>query len=788
VQAPTRATGLALGQIERDQTGRIRHTFTALVAALLIAACTEATPSPTGVPSSRQPGGEVPVASPVAEAPLGPSRASLIQAAVAEGRIDQTTGLYYRALGALGLPGVPDEFLEGEPFPDHGVFPAIVTLIDELRPEDQARLRPFIVRPTEAESAFFAPPPAAVVPAMARGPVAVGEAPATARCSRWRSSEDLDSRFKVWACADAGDDDAQLDIATLAAMISEIWPDMTGDMGGPKPDGYGSNISADAGGDARIDFYLLSLGQAVDRGGLPRRIPSTAAAATVPAPPFWGPNGDAQKSASGFVLVNRDRLTPPDGGAADHVGIKQDLIHEFFHVLQFAHNFRGTHRGEESHWFVEATAVWAEIVYDPPNSERPHGWFPFFQNRAVGLEDPEEVHQYAAYAWPFFMQQEQTKSAVLGAWSAIDPVNSGDFKGVTDKIDGELGFKDNFRNFAVRNLNYETILKPADEKTYADADGNFWKDHPPTHMDSGKVVPGEPYVASTDAPPLAADYYSIEITAPARDVTISIAGVNPQAQVDGDALVHFAGGGWERRPVTGQLEFCRDDEDIDHVILVVSNHGREGSLSGEIEASARDTCNRELHFGGTLTWEETTRFATPNSERTTRLTGSAQVVLVARGEYAISLSAERDGGSTYRYDFELRDNSPGAETCETHEEGVLETSAGVADGFFGDWSIGRLNVSGELGTDLSVLLAIWDWCGPQMGRDVPEELRNRTIKGWPNCPQDGITLTAVFDGTSSYRIDCSYEYDRSSGDIVDVGSGRISGTIAPLDGPHPTPR
>ena len=67
------------------------------------------------------------------------------------------------------------------------------------------------------------------------------------------------------------------------------------------------------------------------------------------------------------MLVNRARL-------ADAVDIKQDLIHEFFHVLQFAHNLDGTHKGAQVHWFVEASAVWSETYYDRSNSQIPHGW------------------------------------------------------------------------------------------------------------------------------------------------------------------------------------------------------------------------------------------------------------------------------------------------------------------------------------------------------------------------------------------------------------------------------
>lgn len=726
-----------------------------------------------------------------------PSRAQLINAAVEAGQIDEITGLIYRAQSALGVPGVPDEYLAGVPRPDDGVFAAMANFALDASEADQARLRPYLVRPTEPDSVFH-PATTASRGVVSDTPIGIAQQPAqhpTATCSNWSNSGDLDSRFKVWACADSDAQDAEIDIATVVAMVAGIWDPMTAStpngMGPPKPDGYGSNISADAGGDARIDFYLLELGQVIRRADQNQGIEDAeaTAAAAVAAAPYWDQNGTGQRNSSGFVLLNRARL-------GDEVNMRQDVIHEFFHVLQYAHNLKGTHRGTAAHWFVEASAVWAETWYDRSNSDRPHSWFGLFQARPVGLEDPDEDHQYSAYAWPFFMQEEKDSTAVFAAWQAIDAVTTGDFKGVTDKINDQLSFRDNFGDFAVRNWNYPDFLRAAGEEAHADFDGNFLSNWPPAHEQSGSVAPDEPYEPAVNTQPLAASYFHINVAESAKEVIVSVQGVNPAGQRDQDVLVHIKGGSWERRQMTnGQLKFCRDDpgDDIDIVELIVSNTGREGNLSGNARATAKPNCNRELHFGGTIQYDEYSRIFIPGSEtspdweRTVTLNGTLQVVLLVRGEYSFEMTAERDGGSTYAYDYE-RKQSDGFDECTTHEQGTLETFGGVSDEFFGDWSIGMFNVIGGPGDDeINLSISIWDWCGEQMGRNVPEDERNHNFKGFTTCPESGW-LTGEFDGTANFIIDCSYEYDRSYGDSIDVGNGHISGTLSPLDGPFPTPR
>ncbi len=441
------------------------------------------------------------------------------------------------------------------------------------------------------------------------GPSSVAQSPSIT-CRDWAHSGDFDSRFKVWACRDGDPEAATRDIGILAGMVEQMWGPMTQappeGMGAPKPDAYGPNFPAEVGGDARIDFYALRPGEEVPRAG-GSSIPGDAYAAARPAPPSTTTSGAPLRSSSGFVMVNRARL-PRRPGESDWK-MRQDLVHEFFHVLQNAHNNVATYQGTQPHWFVEATATWAETYYLRSDSVEPHRWFEAFQVSEAGLEDRDPDHQYAAYIWPFFMEQEQGEQAIFRTWQAIEPLRPSDFQGVTDAIERAIPFGPRFRDFAVRNLNLNEVLEELDtpEPLYEELDSGFHDDIPPQHMRPGQVSPDSRYVASVSMPPLSARYHDLAITDEARDVTIDITTLSPTSAVDADALVHLTEGWWERRPVVGgSLRFCRDEDepfdDIDRVILVVSNHDRHQEVSGEIGATARDSCSDEtLVLRGTIT-------------------------------------------------------------------------------------------------------------------------------------------------------------------------------------------
>ena len=746
--------------------------FAQVCLAVLLAACSSAPPLPTPTLAPGQTPGQPTSTSPLptSQRPVGvPTRSGLISAALAAGQIDEVTSLLYRAEAVLGMPGLPDEFAAGYPTRDDGVFTTIARLVRDLPPADQARLEPFVARPTEPASVFFDKPTAAVA-----GAELAADAHPTASCKTWADSGTLDNRFKVWACADAGEQDAEIDIATVVAMMNAIWEPMTRPvpqgMGPPLPDARGQNVPKELGGDARIDLYLLNLGQVVYRNG-PNEIDEDAVAE---AQATWvlNPDGTYPKNASGFMLLNRDRL-------GDEVQFRQDLIHEFFHVLQYAHDVDATHNGYLDHWFIEASATWAETFYDRAHSSIPHSRFPGdFQTSVAGLEVADPDHKYAAYVWPFFMEQEAKESAVFNAWAAIDGVADKDFKGVTAAISDQLPFKDNFRDFAVRNLNVGEVLASANEKYYRQLDPQFFDNFPPTNMQSGWLSAGEPYLSGQGGPPpLGAAYYPFGIEPTAKQVTVSIANMSPTDAVDGDVLLHHIDSAkWEKQRIEGgTLRFCRDEDawkDVDKFYLIVSDHSPDVPILGFLEASAHKDCEEVLELMGDLTWQYEVTILGPE-EVTHTSNGQAHIHVKWNPPYGW----ETQNDSTFSFDYSISNCVPAGSSWSGRLESSVEPKEPTED-------VGITHIQAGPKQDIPInleLVGTWIAGCPPV-KDQPPGTTYSAFE-FPFCSTGGVT--ALYDGKDSYVVHCF-----PGGDTLGPShklSGEVSGTLTTTATRTPAP-
>jgi hypothetical protein len=605
--------------------GRARSLGIVVTVVLLVSACGSTAPIPTSgsTPASNSgpsvatspatsrgtdspsaagpsPAGPTPVASSTAAAPgssppalngqgLPASRQDLIAQAVGDGRIDHVTSLLYRAYALFGMPELPAEFA-GAPSrgDDAALFEQITEESPGLSPEDQARLRPFITRPTEPDSVFSG----GLQPLVAGLAGGVHVAAAGTECHDWVDSRAASQHVKVWACAGSDAAAASHDVATVASLMEELWAPMTmappAGMGPPIADGTGPNVPRELGGDGRIDVYVLSPGEAVYRAGV-EGVPATSVAAALSSPPYTDANGTSVRTSSGFMLVNRARI-------GDRAGMRQDLIHEFFHILQKAHNRVGPFKGAMQHWFGEASATWAEAYYSPETSGQVHTWFSsVFQLSHVGLESTVPDHDYAAYIWPFFMAQDAGANAVFQAWVGIEAAAPGDFKAVSDAIDAQLPFAGHFRDFAVRNLNRQLAPTDPPQVRYVDADSNFPDGISPVPIESGELSTKVSYRSPLQSlEPLAASYFYLVPDDDARDITIDLTLLSPVGTLDGDVLLHI-NGKWERRTIDGNvLHLCRDEpaDNFDQAHLILSNHGRNPSdkITGQFEIRSKPAC------------------------------------------------------------------------------------------------------------------------------------------------------------------------------------------------------
>ncbi len=125
------------------------------------------------------------------------------------------------------------------------------------------------------------------------------------------------------------------------------------------------------------------------------------------------------------------------------------IAHEMFHVSQYRYDQL------EDKWLKEATATWAEfrvlqmLEHDLSNV---HGTLPyFFKGLDQPLDSEERMQQYGSYLFFLFAQMEREDGIVRQIWESARA------KDGVKAVDAVFSLKDNFREFALRNWNFEPV-------------------------------------------------------------------------------------------------------------------------------------------------------------------------------------------------------------------------------------------------------------------------------------------------------------------------------------------
>ncbi|MEP7301479.1 MAG: hypothetical protein ABI699_08110 [Caldimonas sp.] len=528
-----------------------------------------------------------------------PGSQQLIGAARDAGQIDLGTSLLFRAYAVFGSSKLPREFVgSGPDEEDLALFADIEGERPNLPQSILDQLQPFLLRPTDPSSVFNAGQPTSRKQILRDHPMAVE--PFADRCPggarEWISQRSTQHPVRAFAlCLGTPVDDlrARNELLKVIAAVDKAYGLMVANMGPAKPDLWG---------DDAIDVYVVP-----ESADAPRElgdyVVERVRGVAVQQPPFVGP------TSSGYVMLPRSRLAQPDYFFT--------VIHELFHVLQFAHNYR-----IGRHWFTEASASWASIHFnrtaniDPPANRDLHDErFGSFQASPMGLLSVEGDNEYFSYAWPLFMEQEGGAARIGGAWLALGSATNDDE--ATDMVDGMLPFEANFRKFALRNLNEP--FGPRDPlpraKRYVSLDPPFFPDGLLLPKDGVKskshdVAPGagQRLNFGRAIEPLSAVYFKLSVTdATLKKVVLDLSGLQGGG-LDVDALV-LIDGEWEAEPRNlngkSELTFCLDDpkEALGQMVLVVSNHQkRAGSrASAEIGVTGETTpCD--------TVWEGSTSF------------------------------------------------------------------------------------------------------------------------------------------------------------------------------------
>ena len=411
---------------------------------------------------------------------------------------------------------------------------------------------------------------------------------------------DESAHFKVWSCGDG-------DQATRASMVAEgeqLYGPMISYMGEPVPDEEDNA----PGGTQKIDIYLVDFNQARLRGGTCRSIPGVAQGQAVQSPPSSTAAGSGVKISSGFFLFRSSTAAGSDR--------KRILLHEFFHLQQFAHSLRAVDT-----WLAESTATWAEqhftttepdirLVYNRFTEHPDTGTGRGFLGRVAQPLDTTggaEVGAgyaaspaYDAFIWHYFAEQERSPSVVGDLWRALF---NKDYPRVNEAVDGILPFDMNFSKFIVRNLN-RSAVKEAGLKVYRGDQVNSRLFPFPTDDFSGLKQVGELKASGeirqgVDIDYLAAQYAHFDVNANVHEITFDFSEVTGNDQVDLELLLSKSPdhvGGWRHVQLKDKrkLTLCRDtgDEPVYEVYLALGNHDWKGEtrLSGTYKVTGKAMC------------------------------------------------------------------------------------------------------------------------------------------------------------------------------------------------------
>ncbi len=459
---------------------RGRWRGAALAALLLLGACTGEPGAQTAVTGTTTPGrGKVGPPAPsedASQAPVGEAgtrSSELILRALAAGEITEHEAVVRRVQARFGDPGLPSRFT-GVAGVDPTALVEAWNVLEDL-PADWADLvRPYLLRPTEAGSAFAPAPSGDGGASAAGGPMTALVQQAAAgpqECPSWVSRSLEPAPFRVWACATKertqGSEILGPDLEEQLSMSlqSMVLPRPYG-MGRPLEDQPDHRQHWDS--DGLIDIYLLPKGSLA-----PTRDGYQAPMQDAHGSDVWGQAiptpaaSSAGRGTSGYVLVDERLLAVPET-------LLITVLHEAFHVKQFRFNVPVL---PEVSWFMEASAIWAELHYGPSTHREPYDTFlEGLQTSPLALTatEPHE-HQYQAHLWPLYMQQhaEEGADSIFAVWeSLVQTTPAGAAEHLVRSIDQKVPWRDHYPQFALQLLN-RTLPGDPVSPLFDDADIRF---------------------------------------------------------------------------------------------------------------------------------------------------------------------------------------------------------------------------------------------------------------------------------------------------------------------------
>ncbi|MFA5020913.1 MAG: hypothetical protein WC517_02530 [Patescibacteria group bacterium] len=532
--------------------------------------------------SRNQEAGDLPVDQRYSTAPTG---LDLIEAALADKKIDQPTALVYKMKFLFNDPTLPREYsTPNAPFEDGGTFAEIQENWDSLPEATKKQLEPYFLRPDNPDS-FISRMMNGEITAPETGWRLVQPAQAFDRPIAYKTDDSLntaDGKIKVWypekkEMINGEEKITKMYYGTAKKIVANLNTDgayaqFVGLLGKvPPSDGT-------LGGDGKLDIYVGPVGYSL----LLNEDNSSSQGVNAPDGPING---------SSFIII-RENLNDRH--------LKTTTVHEIFHAFQRAFACKLT---KDNWWWIEGTATWSEdLIYPKENTEQ--GYVESFIPRpATSLFKNGKNFEYGAYVFPFYLSKTYDRMIVTKIFEGCQ-VNSDPLVSADKTIDG--GFKKNWKEFTLWNYN----KKPIENYKNADQSKKFTDDtSQKDNTDMIFLAPSETAIPIKELKPLTAqvietffsETYGVRkaIFTDLKNFTGKSAGAAIKAVIypkKGEAYTED----WtdlEKR------SFCFDKakDDFDKIILIFSNADLKNKIDPvNIKVKTKESCY-EISQGETMT-------------------------------------------------------------------------------------------------------------------------------------------------------------------------------------------